>query len=692
MKNGTPVKLSPEPTRRHGIRPSDSGARREYAEHTRALPLPLPLQLKLRHTIVQGAGRADLHDKTAQISSRVLFGALLLVLAMSPFEAGYPPLGRFLWATFTNLEAALFVLLGAWMCAMAVDPQTRKRFLRLPLLAPITALLVASVVSTALGEYKALGVQFIYRLLMGVLVYACAWLTLNSRLRVLAAAGTFVGAGFVSAVLGLLEFASWVNVEPWLSAFKPQPTTVGGMLRLSGTFEYANGAAMYFEMALPMLLGLLLFFSAKGAVASAPQDHPKNRGAKSLTSKLPIAALYAMAGLYAMALILTFSRAAWAGTLVAVAVLFVALILRRRSQTKESLAASAGLPGAPAPNENVRAAPHAFAPIRVLALAVAVMAVGAVYVSLTQPLLWLRLTGENDRSWYRNTISPGQVPALSAGSIVTVPVTLRNDGPMTWWAERVPLVHLSYHWMSADKSHYVLFEGERTKLPHDVYPGQSVTVEAVLMAPPKPGEYYLQWDLVQENVTWFSEKAGVSTEPTRHVISEDTTLSGRLRRPPAVNHPPISVRDFANRDTSTVPRSKLWRTAFAMFQDHPLFGVGPDGFRNLYGKYAGVSDWNRNIYTNNTYIEMFTNLGLAGGLAFLWLAGLALWSAVRIVLGKGQGAHGLWLLKLGAAASLIAFFFHGMVDYFLFSTPIYVIFWFIMAVAGSRQAEAEAET
>ena len=44
--------------------------------------------------------------------SRVLYGALLLALAFGPFEAGYPPLGRFLWTTFTNLEGVLF-LLGA---------------------------------------------------------------------------------------------------------------------------------------------------------------------------------------------------------------------------------------------------------------------------------------------------------------------------------------------------------------------------------------------------------------------------------------------------------------------------------------------------------------------------------------------------------------------------------------------------
>jgi O-antigen ligase len=125
-----------------------------------------------------------------------------------------------------------------------------------------------------------------------------------------------------------------------------------------------------------------------------------------------------------------------------------------------------------------------------------------------------------------------------------------------------------------------------------------------------------------------------------------------------------------------------------MFVAHPVTGVGPDGFRNLYGEYAGVTQWNKNIYTNNTYIEMFTNLGTLGGLAFLWLGGLALWTAFRALLRSPRGP--LWLLGLGATASLVAFFVHGVADYFLFSTPLYMVFWFMLSVSG-RWSALESE-
>ncbi len=608
-----------------------------------------------------GAQRAT-ESRLSLFTGRFLFGALILVIALSPFEAGYPPLGRFsisnsLGTTFTNLEAFLFLMVGAWLLRLAFTSSARRRLLRLPLLLPILGLVAAAVISTAFGEFKSLGVQFIYRLLMGVLVYATVWEVLRGRRRLLAALGTLVGAGFVAAVVGLMEFAPWIDLQPWLKAFKPQPTTVGGMLRLSGSFEYANGAAMYFEMVLPVAIGMVALFSSKRLVEAV---FGVGRFSERLRLVVQIA-LLVVAGVLTMALVLTFSRAAWAGALVAVGAIGLAVLLRKRDGSQ----------------------PVARTILRSLAASVAVMALGATYIAITQPLLVLRLTaGENDRSWYKNSITPQTLPALNAGEVVTVPVTLRNEGPMTWQAERVPVVSLSYHWRNANEDQnsafYAVFEGVRTSLPHDVGPGQSVTVEAIVQAPPKPGDYLLEWDLVQERVAWFYEKTKTRAEPTPHRV--DAITEGQ-QMPPlgSSNQRQVSVQLLENADTSTVPRSKLWSAAFAMFRDHPITGVGPDGFRNLYGKYAGVTQWSKNIYTNNTYIEMFTNLGLIGGLAFLLIAGLAVWRSIRNILREPVDA--LWVACLGMTAGLIAFYFHGFADYFLFSTPMYIIFWFAMAVS-----------
>ncbi len=573
-------------------------------------------------------------------------------------------MGRFLWATFTNLEVALFLLGAAWVLNMVADPDARARFVRLPLLLPIVALVLAAIVSTLFGEYKSLGVPYIYRLIMGALVYASACEVLRGGRRFMLALATFVGAALVSAVAGLLEVAPWFNIEPWLRAFKPQPTTVGGLLRLSGTFEYANGAAVYFEMALPVLVALWVFWQAESLNWVKLKNQQK---AESRTRWLPPFAFCLLLTVLLMALLLTFSRAALAGGIVALGVFVVVALLRRRSLVDRWVTPVL---------------------LRAAVLTVALTALGAILIFATQPMFRLRLTTENDTNWYKATVRAGQpAPALAVGDVVTVPVTLRNDGVMIWSANSALPVHLSYHWLSPDKSQYIFYEGARTGLPRDVNPGESVSFDAIVEAPPRAGQYYLEWDLAQEHVTWFTLKKGMVGDMTVYNIAASSASS---RPKPRLDiGSPLDVASVVASDNSTVERTRLWRVALKMFLAHPLTGVGPDAFRNLYGKYAGVSSWNKNIFTNNMYVEMFANLGILGGLAFLWLTGLALWRAARNVLHRP--VNPTWVLVLGATASLVAFFFHGFADYFLFATPIYVVFWFLLAVATTDDGRRTTE-
>lgn len=598
--------------------------------------------------------------------SKVLYGALLVVLAVSPFEAGYPPLGRFLWATYTNLEVLLFVLGGAYLVTLLVDKDARSRLIRLPLLWPIVALVGACVVSTVFAEYKSLGLQFIYRLLMGVLVYAVAYETLRGRRRLFTALSVFVGGGLLSAVIGLLEFAPALNIQPMLRAFKPQPTTVGGMLRLSGTFEYANGAAMFFEMALPVLIAMAMLFSSRRLLADLFGEGRVSEKARWVALSL----FYLAVGTYIMAIILTFSRAALAGLVIALGIFAVMAILRRKASADERSEAKL---------ETGVTRTRSIAPViwRSLIVTSVTMVIGAALVFVTQPMFRLRLLTQNDLDWYHATVVSEPLPQLAARQVISVPVTVRNDGRMVWPSLGVLPVHVSYHWMSATEDVYLVFDGLRSALPHDVSPGETVSVLAIVQAPPRQGDYRLQWDLVHENVTWFDRKQGMTGEIRAYKITQAQAV-GSQQTPSSSMPPPVVIQEIA--DTTSVSRTKLWRVAWSMFVAHPITGVGPDGFRNLYGKYAGVTDWNRNIYTNNMYIEMFANLGLLGGLAFLWLVVSALWRAGRDLMRSAVGP--MWLLGLGATAALVAFFAHGMVDYFLFSTPIYVIFWFLLAISS----------
>ncbi|UQZ83944.1 Lipoteichoic acid synthase 1 [Paenibacillus konkukensis] len=104
---------------------------------------------------------------------------------------------------------------------------------------------------------------------------------------------------------------------------------------------------------------------------------------------------------------------------------------------------------------------------------------------------------------YGVEISGGNIGNLFDNSTKEVKVHLKNTGNTTWSDDKQ--IHLSYHLLD-DQGNMVLHDGLRSNLPQDVEPGESVDVTAKVQAPEQPGSYQIQWDMVQENVTWFSEK------------------------------------------------------------------------------------------------------------------------------------------------------------------------------------------
>jgi len=90
---------------------------------------------------------------------------------------------------------------------------------------------------------------------------------------------------------------------------------------------------------------------------------------------------------------------------------------------------------------------------------------------------------------------------------VRVPLHLRNEGTETW--DPVRQFRVSYRWLTSGLFQArapIDIEGLRTELPKAVAPGESVVVEARIAPPEDAGLYALQWDPVQEGVTWFSAR------------------------------------------------------------------------------------------------------------------------------------------------------------------------------------------
>jgi Ig-like domain-containing protein len=105
---------------------------------------------------------------------------------------------------------------------------------------------------------------------------------------------------------------------------------------------------------------------------------------------------------------------------------------------------------------------------------------------------------------------------MAPGSKQTVQVKIKNTGD-TEWPDRAKAdpklkqgafaVRLSYQWLLDNGRDYATTYGNlRADLPNPVKPGESVVVPIEITAPPTAGRYQLQFDLLQELVSWFGDK------------------------------------------------------------------------------------------------------------------------------------------------------------------------------------------
>jgi O-antigen ligase/Tfp pilus assembly protein PilF len=101
------------------------------------------------------------------------------------------------------------------------------------------------------------------------------------------------------------------------------------------------------------------------------------------------------------------------------------------------------------------------------------------------------------------------------------------------------------------------------------------------------------------------------------------------------------VKEMGISDLTQGTRWPIWTTAFAMFVDYPLFGVGLDGFPLAFQKYRPVEYWHREwggtpTRAHNEFLHILATQGLLGAIATLVItAGLGL-AFIRILRNKDR--------------------------------------------------------
>ena len=550
------------------------------------------------------------------------FAGVALLTLVAPFELTAPLL-RLPRQSLSNLEAA--VLCAFVFCAVALVRWRRWPDWRTPLTSPWLALLLAMIVASAASPVSRVNAFHMTGRLVaafGVYLVACNGVTTLARLR--SALTLAIAAGVVVSVLAILEYRGVRVVLSGLTAFRPAVSTVGAQVRAGGPLQYPTIASMYLEVVFAFGLGVML------------TELDAARYAR-------VAALFIAVAVIAEAIALTFTRAGL--ITMATSLLLVGVLARSPQRRTAGAALLAGL-----------------------AAVIALLCIG----SRSAESMWLRLTSEGQESWYRaRVVAPPHVE-LATGRVSAIPVTVVNTGRLPWDSRATPPMLLSYHWLAAD-DRFVTFEGERTAFPSPVLPERTGVVVATVRAPRQPGEYRIEWDLVQEGRLWFS------TEPGAVRTMSHATVSGSPYTGSIVTTPPP-------RPTVRPRRLALWRAATRMWAAHPLTGVGPDNFRLAYGVYAGLDGADTRIHSNNMYLEVLAGGGVLAVAAFGWL----LWRSASCAIGIARGGgNGCGAIAPGLAAAVLAIALHASVDSFLSFAPTYVLFSLTLgcAVACARGME-----
>jgi len=137
-----------------------------------------------------------------------------------------------------------------------------------------------------------------------------------------------------------------------------------------------------------------------------------------------------------------------------------------------------------------------------------------------------------------------------------------------------------------------------------------------------------------------------------------------------------------------VSREHLWQVTLRMLQDHPILGTGLYGFRRSIQPYRGGVYQEDLIYPHNIVLNFWTETGLLGLAAFVWL----LVQAFRVSWRGWRSGPAAWrAIQLGVGLAMVAIVVHGMVDVPYFKNDLALELWAFLGVAwaGARAAEIE---
>lgn len=152
----------------------------------------------------------------------------------------------------------------------------------------------------------------------------------------------------------------------------------------------------------------------------------------------------------------------------------------------------------------------------------------------------------------------------------------------------------------------------------------------------------------------------------------------------AVNIPMVKVRvqSIAHYQSSSDDRISLWTSAWHMFQDYPVLGIGPGNFPVVYASnYILPQAKEPNlVHAHNNFIHMLAEMGIIGEIAFVYMFGYILFAMYYRYRLNPQDT---W--TIAAFIITISLLTQGLTEYNFGNSNVIRMYWFMMGLTYAAE-------
>jgi putative inorganic carbon (hco3(-)) transporter len=164
----------------------------------------------------------------------------------------------------------------------------------------------------------------------------------------------------------------------------------------------------------------------------------------------------------------------------------------------------------------------------------------------------------------------------------------------------------------------------------------------------------------------------------KNVLTASTLLTATL----AIALIPTVQEKLLLQDYSGLVRQSQWTETSLLVQDHLLLGVGLNSYPAALAPYHNATQYEIFQYPHNIFLNVWTELGILGLIAFFWLA----WLVFKNVRTRQLNNS----LTLAIFTALLTMTIHGLVDVPYFKNDLSVLTWIFIAAFFATRSTAKS--